>query len=79
MKIKFSKNELIFLKDTFFKEKIHFYVTIIEGETINIENSFADEVRDWALEEQQKIGFDENYELTKEGKILENIINKLYN
>lgn len=79
MKIRFSENELNFLKSTLFKEKINFDLTVIKEEMINMSDDFADEIRDWALKKQQIIGFDENYELTKEGKILENIIDKLCN
>lgn len=79
MRIKFSKNELDLLKNTFLKDKSNLEFIIIEREAIDIVDDFVDEIRDWALEQQQIIGFDENYELTKEGKILENIIDKLYN
>lgn len=79
MKIKFSRNELSFLKNTFFKEKVESNYILTEEQTINLEKHIADEIRDWALEKQQIIGFDQNYELTKEGRILENIIDKLYN
>ncbi|HFG0566924.1 hypothetical protein [Flavobacterium psychrophilum] len=79
MKIRFSENELNFLKSTLFKEKINLDLTLIKEEMTNISDDFADEIRDWALEKQQVVGFDENYELTKEGKILENIIDKLCN
>ena len=79
MKIKFSRNELSFLKNTFFKEKVESNYILTEEQTIYLEKHIADEIRDWALEKQQIIGFDQNYELTKEGRILENIIDKLYN
>ncbi|AMA49765.1 hypothetical protein [Flavobacterium covae] len=79
MKVKFSKDELNLLKNNFFKDKTNYDFAVKESEIINIDNSFADEIRDWALEEQQLIGFDEDYELTQEGKILENIIDKLCN
>ena len=34
----------------------------------------ADEIRDWAGEKQQQVGFDINYELNKEGKLLDELI-----
>ena len=38
----------------------------------------ADLLRDFFIERQQEIGFNINYELTKEGKILEHLIDKFY-
>ncbi len=37
-----------------------------------------DELRDWASNKLQVVGFDMNYSLTEEGKILESLIDKLY-
>ncbi len=51
-----------------------------EGQSIFIEvdNGAADEVRDWAMNKQIQIGFDVNYELNSEGKILEELIDAFY-
>ena len=38
----------------------------------------ADELRDLCGEQLQVVGFDQNYELTKEGKILESLIDKFF-
>lgn len=38
----------------------------------------ADEIRDWASDELQRKGFDINYELTPEGKMLEELIDLFY-
>jgi hypothetical protein len=38
----------------------------------------ADELRDLCGDELQVTGFDEQYKLTKEGEILESLIDKLY-
>jgi hypothetical protein len=36
------------------------------------------EIRDWAGEKLQMVGFDENYKVTEKGQILEDIIDILY-
>lgn len=38
----------------------------------------VDELRDLCGEQLQVVGFDENYELTEEGKILESLIDKFF-
>jgi hypothetical protein len=43
-----------------------------------VDEDIADEIRDWASEELQKKGFDIDYELTPEGKILEELIDAFY-
>jgi len=45
---------------------------------IELDEYIAGEVRDWAGERLQKVGFDKNYNLTKDGEILENLIDLLY-
>ncbi len=41
---------------------------------LEIENDKVDQIRDLAMEKQVEIGFDMNYELTSDGKILDEII-----
>ncbi len=43
---------------------------------ITIDDDDALEIEEWASTEQIRIGFDAHYNLTKEGKILEKIIDK---
>jgi len=45
---------------------------------ITIDDDTADQIRDCVGEELQRVGFDENYELTPEGIILENLIDLFY-
>ncbi|SEA68482.1 hypothetical protein SAMN05192529_1493 [Arachidicoccus rhizosphaerae] len=45
---------------------------------IEIDEEMADEIRDWASDELQRKGFGINYELTSEGKILEELIDLFY-
>ena len=46
--------------------------------TFEIDPEQADEIRDWVEEEIQKVGYDENYELNQEGKILQELSDKFY-
>lgn len=46
--------------------------------SLKISEEEADEIRDLCGEQLQLVGFDENYELTFEGKILESLIDKFY-
>jgi hypothetical protein len=47
------------------------------GFLLNLSESDADNVRDACGEDLQRIGFDENYKPTKEGALLEGLIDKL--
>lgn len=45
---------------------------------ISIDDDSADEIRDLCEEQLQVAGFDEIYELTAEGEILESLIDKFF-
>ncbi len=45
---------------------------------IELDEETADEIRDWAMDKQVQVGFDENYELTSEGTILEELVDAFY-
>jgi hypothetical protein len=45
---------------------------------LDVQNDVADEIRDWALERQDKVGFDIKYQLTSEGQLLQEIIDLFY-
>ena len=45
---------------------------------IKISEDQADKIRDLCGEQLQIVGFDEKYELTSEGKILDSLIDKFY-
>jgi DNA-binding HxlR family transcriptional regulator len=78
MKIKLSDGELEFLKSTLLSERKDIEPRLkIEFSLTEMDENLADEIRDWAGEKQQLIGFDTEYNLTKEGKLLESIIDKL--
>lgn len=78
MIIKFSKEEILFLKNSFLKENEHLEFLIQENNLVELNDDLINEIRDWAGERQQIIGFNEDYELTQDGKILESLIDKLY-
>jgi hypothetical protein len=46
--------------------------------SLKISEDQADEIRDLCGEELQLVGFDEKYDLTSEGKILESLIDKFF-
>ena len=83
LKIKLNKNEFDFLYGRSFipptirapllqakKQGEQFLIEITKGQ--------ADEIRDLCGEQLQYIGFDKEYELTPEGRILESLIDKFF-
>ena len=45
---------------------------------LNISEDQADEIRDLCGEQLQLVGFDEKYDPTPEGKLLEDLVDKFY-
>ena len=83
MIIKLNKNQFDYLNDSFFAEEIpKLKLKQVDKKNqfviIEIDEYTADKIRDWAGEELQKKGFDFNYELTREGKLLEDLIDVFY-
>ncbi|HTN36794.1 MAG TPA: hypothetical protein VL053_06940 [Arachidicoccus sp.] len=84
MIIKLSKNQFDYLGYSFSEDQkvLRLKLKEIRKENqsviIEVDESTVDEIRDWASEELQKKGFDINYELTDEGKILEALIDAFY-
>lgn len=66
-----EENEALILKLNQVSKENRFFILEVDEET-------ADEIRDWAANELQIKGFDINYELTPEGKILEDLIDLFY-
>jgi hypothetical protein len=48
------------------------------GSTVDVQEDIANEIRDWAMERQQKVGFDINYRLTSEGQLLQELIDLFF-
>ena len=79
MKVKITNAKRNYLKLTFIQENQSLR-NILQDNTniIDINVDTMDELRDWASNKLQVVGFDMNYSLTEEGKILESLIDKLY-
>lgn len=83
VKINLSESEYIYLCEAGFVQNRHresFFSAKknIDTYVISLSESQADELRDLCGEQLQIAGFDENYELTDEGKILESLVDKLF-
>ena len=80
MIIKLDTKQYNFLKDTLGKDRAELFVYLSNGNGIILEvkDEIAIEIRDWVGEKLQKEGFDENYELNENGKILEQLEDLLY-
>lgn len=80
MKIKLTLKEFDFLKSELSKinsqivEKLASYESNENVIIINLDDDDMIDIRDWASEELQKVGFDESYNLTPSGKILDRFI-----
>lgn len=79
MKFKISEQEKEYLKSACTKEDLIFS-DILKGDSniLDIDEYIADMIRDWANNKLQVVGFDLNYNLTDEGKILESLVDKLF-
>ena len=80
MIIKLDTKQYNFLKDTLGKDKAELFVYLSNGNgiTLEVKDEIAIEIRDWVGEKLQKEGFDENYELNENGKILEQLEDLLF-
>jgi len=83
LKIELNKNEYNYLcKASFLDNKCRKLVS--SGQhyknkyLINVSDDQADVIRDLCGEQLQVVGFDEKYELTPEGEILESLIDKFF-
>ncbi|WP_291530700.1 hypothetical protein [Bacteroides sp. UBA939] len=80
---KLNKNQFDYLKYSLSKEEISKLKLIhVDNEnqfvSIEVDEDIADRIRDWASDELQKKGFDINYELNYDGKLLEELIDIFY-
>lgn len=84
MIVKLNKNQFDYLSYSLSEEQ---EILRLKLKEVGKENQFvllevdeetADEIRDWASDELQRKGFDINYELTSEGKILEELVDLFY-
>ena len=82
MKVHLNRKQDEYLKQHLLiqkKEMFHYIVYYNKNENVIIEVSedTADEIRDWAGERLQEVGFDVNYNLNDEGLILEQLVDLL--
>jgi hypothetical protein len=81
IKIKLNKNEYLYLTQMNFISKNHKVTSDPNVKDIFILECTADqadEIRDKCSEKLQFVAFNEKYELTNEGKLLENLIDELF-
>ena len=83
MIVKVNKSSLDFLMKQLSEKKPHLSSALNNlvkdyKVTFEIDNIQADEIRDWIEEEIQRIGYDKEYELNKEGRVLQELSDKFY-
>lgn len=82
--IKLNQDEYSYLcKASFLPDRLRqlFFLTERREENaymLNISEDQADEIRDLCGEQLQLVGFDEKYDPTPEGKLLEDLVDKFY-
>ncbi len=81
--IKLNQDEYSYLcKAPFLPDRLRqlFFLTEREENAymLNITEDQADEIRDLCGEQLQLVGFDEKYDPTPEGEMLENLVDKFY-
>lgn len=83
LKIALNRNEYNYLCQASFLESTYrelFFSSEQKDDMyiLRISENQADEIRDLCGEQLQIAGFDEKYELTPEGKILESLVDKFF-
>lgn len=83
LKIELNRNEYTYLcQASFLEDKYRKLLFASEPHndkySLKISEDQADEIRDLCGEQLQMVGFDEKYELTSEGKILESLVDKFF-
>lgn len=84
MKIRILQSQKEYLRDHVLEGRDDLIQEIEKGKLvknkweIGISDATADDIRDLCSEKLQKIGFDENYNLTEQGKVLEELIDAFF-
>jgi hypothetical protein len=83
MKVKLKKDEFDYLNYSLLagNEDLHSKLQFSTRGSfffVDVSDDIVDDVHDWAMEELQRNGFDINYDLTYEGKILQGLVDTLY-
>ncbi|MGJ1013667.1 hypothetical protein ACR77X_07035, partial [Bacteroides salyersiae] len=79
MRIRLNQNQMNYLYDNFIKGNTNLMLKLrIDKKEnvylIEVNDDIADQIRDWANLQLQRKGFDRHYKLTKEGEILDMLI-----
>jgi hypothetical protein len=83
MRIKLSEKQHEYLH-AHIPENLKHLTNVIQQKGVNtvskidVQDNIADEIRDWAMERQQKVGFDVDYKLTSEGQLLQGLIDLFF-
>ena len=83
MVVKLNTKLYNYIENTLLKEKEYLKAKLEVSKQqqqlhIFLDEDTSDEIRDWASERQQILGFDEEYNLNQEGEILDELINVFY-
>lgn len=83
MKIRLNQNQMDYLYSNFLKDRTDLELKSKSDKRDNIylievDDIMADEIRDWANLQLQIKGFDECYNLTEEGKLLDALNDSFY-
>lgn len=82
MRITLTAIQYKYVQSNLSKEEVHLFKKLNEGKTdktsFELDGESAFKIRDWAGDKLQQLGFDQYYQLTDDGKILEGIIDVLY-
>ncbi len=81
MKVKLNKEQINFIEKYLKKEQPKLYEIFhknILSSVFEIDEENASEIRDWCGDKLQLAGFNENWELNDEGKIIDELIDKFY-
>jgi len=81
MIVKLNTKQFEFLETSLAKERADLfkYLSNGNGVALELDDQIAVLIRDWVGEKLQEVGFDENYELNDDGKILEQLEDILFN
>ncbi|MHB9148134.1 MAG: hypothetical protein ACYC2U_07115 [Candidatus Amoebophilus sp.] len=81
MKIKLCKNHLEFLKSHLRKDRPDLFEYLNQNVVLSvfeIDDYNADAIHDWLGDQLQLIGFNEDYDLTEKGKVIDEIVDIFY-
>lgn len=83
VKVMLSKGEVLYLRNTdFLPQSLRQFIEPIQVEaeqvSVTVSRDVAERLRDVFTERLAKVGFDEGYDSTSEGAMLEGLIDRFY-